>query len=89
MDASTVIFARGIATSRMARVVFVSFALNRGGKLTARYGAPAALQIDPIEKKTVEPFSAGHACVSMGTAGCNMGCFFCQNWTFRNRTRTR
>jgi pyruvate formate lyase activating enzyme len=54
---------------------------NREGKLySLGYGAPAALQIDPIEKKPLNHFLPGTAVFSMGTAGCNMGCFFCQNW---------
>jgi pyruvate formate lyase activating enzyme len=44
------------------------------------YGHPAALQIDPIEKKPLNHFLPGTRIFSMGTAGCNMGCFFCQNW---------
>jgi len=55
--------------------------VNRGGKLySLGYGAPAALQIDPIEKKPLNHFLPGTSVFSMGTAGCNMGCFFCQNW---------
>jgi len=54
---------------------------NRGGKLySLGYGAPAALQVDPIEKKPLNHFLPGSRVFSMGTAGCNMGCFFCQNW---------
>src|SRR5579863_721398 len=54
---------------------------NQEGKLySLGYGAPAALQIDPIEKKPLNHFLPGTAVFSMGTAGCNMGCFFCQNW---------
>jgi pyruvate formate lyase activating enzyme len=54
---------------------------NRGGKLyTLGYSHPAALQIDPIEKKPLNHFLPGTPVFSMGTAGCNMGCFFCQNW---------
>ncbi|MGH7869109.1 MAG: AmmeMemoRadiSam system radical SAM enzyme, partial [Candidatus Dormibacteraceae bacterium] len=44
------------------------------------YAQPAALQIDPIEKKPLNHFMPGTRVFSMGTAGCNMGCFFCQNW---------
>ncbi len=44
------------------------------------YGRPAALQMDPIEKKPLNHFFPGTKILSMGTAGCNMGCFFCQNW---------
>jgi pyruvate formate lyase activating enzyme len=54
---------------------------NQNGKLySLGYGAPAALQVDPIEKKPLNHFLPGTRIFSMGTAGCNMGCFFCQNW---------
>ncbi len=54
---------------------------NQNGKLySLGYGAPAALQVDPIEKKPLNHFLPGTRVFSMGTAGCNMGCFFCQNW---------
>ena len=60
---------------------FCFIRVNRGGKLySLGYGAPAALQIDPIEKKPLNHFLPGTHVFSMGTAGCNMGCFFCQNW---------
>ncbi len=54
---------------------------NQGGKLySLGYGAPAAIQLDPIEKKPLNHFLPGTKVLSLGTAGCNMGCFFCQNW---------
>ena len=54
---------------------------NEGGRLvTLGYGQPAAIQVDPIEKKPLNHFLPGTEVFSMGTAGCNMGCFFCQNW---------
>lgn len=54
---------------------------NEAGRLVQLgYGRPAALQIDPIEKKPLNHFLPGTQILSMGTAGCNMGCFFCQNW---------
>src|SRR5690348_5143022 len=60
---------------------FCFIRVNREGKLySLGYGAPAALQIDPIEKKPLNHFLPGTTVFSMGTAGCNMGCFFCQNW---------
>jgi pyruvate formate lyase activating enzyme len=60
---------------------FCFIRVNRGGKLySLGYGSPAALQIDPIEKKPLSHFLPGSRVFSMGTAGCNMGCFFCQNW---------
>jgi pyruvate formate lyase activating enzyme len=60
---------------------FCFIRVNRGGRLySLGYGAPAALQVDPIEKKPLNHFLPGTRVFSMGTAGCNMGCFFCQNW---------
>lgn len=54
---------------------------NQKGKLySLGYSHPAALQIDPIEKKPLNHFLPGTRVFSLGTAGCNMGCFFCQNW---------
>jgi pyruvate formate lyase activating enzyme len=60
---------------------FCFIRVNQGGKLySLGYASPAALQIDPIEKKPLNHFLPGTRVFSMGTAGCNMGCFFCQNW---------
>ena len=54
---------------------------NIGGRLyNLGYAQPAAVQVDPIEKKPLNHFLPGTKIFSMGTAGCNMGCFFCQNW---------
>jgi pyruvate formate lyase activating enzyme len=54
---------------------------NQNGKLySLGYASPAAIQVDPIEKKPLNHFLPGTRVFSMGTAGCNMGCFFCQNW---------
>ena len=36
--------------------------------------------IDPIEKKPLNHFLPGTSVLSFGTAGCNLGCRFCQNW---------
>ena len=60
---------------------FCFIRMNAGGKLySLGYAHPAAMQIDPIEKKPLNHFLPGTRIFSMGTAGCNMGCFFCQNW---------
>src|SRR5258706_13165929 len=54
---------------------------NEGGKLySLGYASPAALQIDPIEKKPLNHFLPGTKVFSLGTAGCNMGWSFFQNW---------
>lgn len=60
---------------------FCFIRVNHGGKLySLGYASPAALQIDPIEKKPLNHFLPGTRVFSLGTAGCNMGCFYCQNW---------
>ncbi len=54
---------------------------NRGGKLvTAGWGRTTGFAVDPVEKKPLNHFYPGTTCLSFGTAGCNLGCMFCQNW---------
>jgi len=54
---------------------------NRDGVLyQLAYGHPYAVNIDPIEKKPLFHYLPGTRILSLGTAGCNMGCKFCQNW---------
>ncbi len=45
------------------------------------YGFPAAINIDPIEKKPLYHFLPGSKVFSIGTEGCNLKCTFCQNWS--------
>ncbi len=45
------------------------------------YGRPTGFAIDPIEKKPLNHFYPGSNILSFGTAGCNLGCKFCQNWS--------
>ncbi|MBU1095648.1 MAG: AmmeMemoRadiSam system radical SAM enzyme [Ignavibacteriae bacterium HGW-Ignavibacteriae-2] len=45
------------------------------------YGRPTGFAIDPIEKKPLSHFLPGSEILSFGTAGCNLGCKFCQNWS--------
>ncbi len=55
---------------------------NIGGKLySLGYGHPTGFAIDPIEKKPLNHFYPGSSILSFGTAGCNLGCKFCQNWS--------
>ena len=44
------------------------------------YGKPTGFAVDPIEKKPLFHFYPGSKILSFGTAGCNLGCKFCQNW---------
>jgi pyruvate formate lyase activating enzyme len=56
--------------------------VNLGGELRAvTYGLPSAVHIDPIEKKPLNHFRPGSAILSLATAGCNLHCRNCQNWT--------
>jgi len=54
---------------------------NHGGRLwSAAYGRSTGFAVDPIEKKPLNHFLPGARVLSFGTAGCNLGCKFCQNW---------
>ena len=44
------------------------------------YGRSSGFCVDPIEKKPLNHFYPGSSVLSFGTAGCNLGCRFCQNW---------
>ncbi|MCL2601160.1 MAG: AmmeMemoRadiSam system radical SAM enzyme, partial [Treponema sp.] len=44
------------------------------------YGLVTALALDPIEKKPLFHFRPGSSILSIGFAGCNLRCPFCQNW---------
>lgn len=45
------------------------------------YGKSTGFCVDPIEKKPLAHFLPGTSVLSFGTAGCNLGCKFCQNWS--------
>jgi pyruvate formate lyase activating enzyme len=54
---------------------------NVGGQLVSlAYGRSTGFAVDPIEKKPLNHFHPGTQVLSFGTAGCNLGCRFCQNW---------
>lgn len=44
------------------------------------YARASGFCVDPIEKKPLAHFHPGTSVLSFGTAGCNLGCRFCQNW---------
>ncbi len=57
-----------------------------GGRLyTLVYGNPCTYHIDPIEKKPLYHMLPASASFSIATAGCNLRCKFCQNWTISQR----
>ena len=52
-----------------------------GGKIVlTTYGRSSGFCVDPIEKKPLNHFLPGTPIFSVGTAGCNLSCKFCQNW---------
>lgn len=55
--------------------------INKGGTLYSLvYGKPCAVAVDPIEKKPFFHFHPATTAFSLATAGCVLGCKFCQNW---------
>jgi len=48
---------------------------------TLAYGNPCSVNIDPVEKKPLYHFLPGSKAFSIATAGCNLVCLNCQNWT--------
>src|SRR5262249_9530627 len=51
-----------------------------GQMVLTTYGRSSGFCIDPVEKKPLNHFYPGTSILSFGTAGCNLGCKFCQNW---------
>ncbi len=54
----------------------------------ATYGRSSGFCVDPIEKKPLNHFYPGSSVLSFGTAGCNLGCRFCQNWDISKSRET-
>ncbi|MFA5159373.1 MAG: AmmeMemoRadiSam system radical SAM enzyme [Candidatus Omnitrophota bacterium] len=55
-------------------------ACQKGQIVLTTYGRSSGFCVDPIEKKPLFHFLPGTPVLSFGTAGCNLGCVFCQNW---------
>ncbi|MBX3274069.1 MAG: AmmeMemoRadiSam system radical SAM enzyme [Sandaracinaceae bacterium] len=53
--------------------------VHEGKVVLTTYGRASGFCIDPIEKKPLNHFYPGTSVLSFGTAGCNLGCRFCQN----------
>ena len=63
---------------------------NRDGEMVlSTYGRSTGFCIDPIEKKPLNHFYPGTSVLSFGTAGCNLGCKFCQNWSISKSREIR
>jgi len=62
---------------------------NVGGRLVlTTWGRSSGFCVDPIEKKPLNHFFPGSSVLSFGTAGCNLGCKFCQNWDISKSRQT-
>jgi pyruvate formate lyase activating enzyme len=48
---------------------------------TMAFGNPCSVALDPVEKKPLYHFLPGTRTYSIATAGCNLVCLNCQNWT--------
>lgn len=51
-----------------------------GQLVTSTYGRPALRAVEPVEKKYLFHFLPGSQTLSLGPAGCNLGCKYCINW---------
>ena len=61
--------------------------VNKKGKLwSTAYGNPCAVHVDPIEKKPLNHFLPGTTAFSIATAGCNLACLNCQNWSISQKS---
>ena len=58
------------------------------GLVLTTYGRSSGFCVDPIEKKPLNHFLPGTPVLSFGTAGCNLGCRFCQNWDISKSRET-
>ncbi|MBI4533053.1 MAG: AmmeMemoRadiSam system radical SAM enzyme [Candidatus Melainabacteria bacterium] len=62
---------------------------NVGGQMIlTTYGLSTGFCVDPVEKKPLNHFLPGTSVLSFGTAGCNLGCRFCQNWSISKSRET-
>ena len=59
---------------------------KNGAGIIPFYGFISALADDPVEKKPLYHFKPGSRILSLGFAGCNMRCPFCQNWYISQKT---
>jgi pyruvate formate lyase activating enzyme len=61
---------------------------RRGDRIElTSFGRASGFCLDPIEKKPLNHFLPGTSVLSFGTAGCNLGCKFCQNWDISKATQ--
>jgi pyruvate formate lyase activating enzyme len=63
-------------------------ACHDGAVVLTAYGRSSGFCVDPVEKKPLYHFLPGTPVLSFGTAGCNLGCRFCQNWDISKSRET-
>ncbi len=64
-----------------------SVRVNENNKLyTKNYGLAAPINVDPIGKKPLFHFYPESLVLSLGTAGCNFKCDYCQNYELSQRS---
>ncbi len=63
-------------------------ACQDGRVVLTTYGRSSGFCVDPVEKKPLYHFLPGTPVLSFGTAGCNLGCKFCQNWDISKSRET-
>ncbi len=59
---------------------------TKGMLIAENYSLISAIHTDPIEKKPLYHFYPGKPILSLGTAGCNLHCLFCQNYEISQST---
>ena len=80
-DGSNAISARGIASCTKVSAASVLCGRARTARSSSLLtGRSSGFCVHPIEKKPLYHFLPGTPVLSFGTAGCNLGCRFCQNW---------
>ncbi len=55
-----------------------------GAVVPTTCGRSSGFCVDPIGKKPLNHFLPASPVLSLGTAGCNLACKFCQNWDISN-----
>lgn len=60
--------------------------VKNGRLYTMAYGNPCAANLDPVEKKPLYHFMPSTLTFSIATAGCNLACLNCQNWTISQKS---
>jgi pyruvate formate lyase activating enzyme len=63
-------------------------ACRDGQVVLTTYGRSSGFCVDPVEKKPLYHFLPGTPVLSFGTAGCNLGCRYCQNWDISKSRET-